>query len=163
MSTQQPMFVSVAVSNARYGNSFLLKILFTEDLYTVITFCQYFLWIYFVNLNTMADSVGSNTEKKKAEPTNGCGDHCDGHHHSNERFVSHVFTYRQVVVLPGKLNFFYRFLNNFSVWKLWFFLSGAKSKDKKKKGKNAKSNLPKDDGEEMPLPPASLQVPLISF
>ena len=59
--------------------------------------------------------------------------------------------------------FFYRFLNNFSVWKLWFFLSGTKSKDKKKKGKNAKSNLPKDDGEEMPLPPASLQVPLICF
>nr|CAG4636970.1 EOG090X055U [Ceriodaphnia reticulata]SVE72905.1 EOG090X055U [Ceriodaphnia reticulata] len=67
----------------------------------------------------MADSVGSNTEKKKAEESNGCGDHCDGHHHSNE--------------------------------------SGAKSKDKKKKGKNAKNNLPKDDGEDMPLPPASLQ------
>lgn len=32
----------------------------------------------------MADSLKSNTGKMNADSSNGCGDHCDGHHHSNE-------------------------------------------------------------------------------
>nr|CAG4649291.1 EOG090X055U [Scapholeberis mucronata]SVE93587.1 EOG090X055U [Scapholeberis mucronata] len=57
-------------------------------------------------------------DKTKKETSNGCGDHCDGHH-SND--------------------------------------SGAKSKDKKKKGKSSKNHPIQEDGEEVPLPPATLQ------
>jgi hypothetical protein len=46
---------------------------------------------------------------------------------------------------------------------LFLIHRGAKSKDKKKKGKNVKNNLSKDDGEEMSLPPASLQVRIFCF
>jgi|LakMenEpi03Aug12_release.lakeMendotaPanAssembly.Ray.scaffolds.fasta_scaffold2409040_1 hypothetical protein len=33
----------------------------------------------------MADKdMESSTGKMKAEAANGCGEHCDGHHHSND-------------------------------------------------------------------------------
>lgn len=35
----------------------------------------------------MADNLESNKAKMKSDSSNGCGEHCDGHHHSNEGWV----------------------------------------------------------------------------